>query len=282
MPSPNQRQTNNMNPIAISNIAWDIAIESQVIELLKCYQISQIDIAPSKYFSDFNKVTESEMSKVRESWNQQGFELVGMQALLFGTQGLNVFGDTVVQREMLEHLTVVCRIAKHLGITKLVFGSPKNRDIQGLTAEQVRSISYEFFNRLGDIAERVDCMVCLEPNPTCYGANFMTNSLETLDVVKWVNHSAIKMQLDLGAVSINQENIDEILGYASAYIGHIHISEPELDIIGTSQTPHDQYAAALAKYLPNRTTCIEMLPAKNMPVLEGIEQALQVVMREYV
>jgi hypothetical protein len=51
-----------------------------------------------------------------------------MQALLFGTTGLNVFGDNKSQEAMLEHLRAVCRIGAGLGATKLVFGSPKNRD----------------------------------------------------------------------------------------------------------------------------------------------------------
>ena len=41
-----------------------------------------------------------------------------------------------------------------------------------------------FFRRLGDIAQEHDVILCLEPNPICYQANFMTNSLETVEVVR--------------------------------------------------------------------------------------------------
>lgn len=270
-----------MKNIAISNIAWEANEDSKVINLLKQYQINKIDIAPSKYFSDFNTVTEKEVLRLKDYWINNGFELIGMQSLLFGTKGLNVFASNEVQTKMLGHLNNVCRIGRLLGANKLVFGSPKNRDVTGLTNEKVHSISKVFFHRLGDIAEKNECIICLEPNPVCYGANFMTNSLETLDVVKMVGHPAIKMQLDLGAITINQENIEEVLKSTSSYIGHIHISEPELDIIGSSQINHREYAKAISAYTPNQTLTIEMRSGNVESNLERIEQALKCVAENY-
>ncbi|MGQ0286876.1 sugar phosphate isomerase/epimerase family protein [Pasteurellaceae bacterium 22721_9_1] len=270
-----------MNNISISNIAWEVSEDSQVIDLLNQYQINKIDIAPSKYFSDFSSVSEEDILRIKDFWNKNGFELIGMQALLFGTKGLNIFASDEIQTKMLDHLNNVCRIGRLLGANKLVFGSPKNRDITGFSDEKVRSISKVFFNRLGDIAEKNQCIICLEPNPVCYGANFMTNSLETLDIVKMVEHPAIKMQLDLGAVTINQEDIEQVLKSTSSYIGHIHISEPELDIIGSSKINHREYAKAISAYIPNQVLTIEMRSNNVRSNLERIEQALKCVAESY-
>lgn len=270
-----------MKNIAISNIAWEVNEDTEVINLLKQYQINKIDIAPSKYFSDFNSVSEKDILHLKDYWNNNGFELIGMQALLFGTQGLNIFASDEIQTQMLNHLNNVCRIGRLLGANKLVFGSPKNRDITGLSNEKVRSMSKVFFNRLGDIADNNQCIVCLEPNPICYGANFMTNSLETLDIVKMVEHPAIKMQLDLGAITINQEDIEQVLKSSFSYVGHIHISEPELDIIGSSQINHREYAKAISAYIPDQILTIEMRSGNTQSNLKRIEQALKYVAENY-
>ncbi|MGM1231309.1 sugar phosphate isomerase/epimerase, partial [Escherichia coli] len=73
---------------------------------------------------------------VRQWWADQGIEITGMQALLFGTTGLNVFGDNKSQEALLEHMRAVCHIGAGLGAIRLVFGSPKNRDRSGLSDTQ--------------------------------------------------------------------------------------------------------------------------------------------------
>ena len=47
---------------------------------------------------------------------------------------------------MLEHLRAVCRIGAGLGATRLVFGSPKNRDRSGLSDAWHSSRRLAFFD----------------------------------------------------------------------------------------------------------------------------------------
>ncbi|MDO8812773.1 MAG: hypothetical protein Q7J38_12205, partial [Gallionella sp.] len=79
--------------IAISNIAWDVAEDEAVAVLLNKYGIDMIDVAPGKYFPDPRIAGSFEISRVREWWRMRGIALAGMQALLFGTTGLNLFGS---------------------------------------------------------------------------------------------------------------------------------------------------------------------------------------------
>ena len=193
--------------LAISNIAWDIAEDASVAELLVKFGVDAIDVAPGKYFPDPAGAKDEDIAKVRGWWAGHGIAISGMQSLLFGTTGLNVFGDGKSQEAMLEHLGAVCRIGAGLGATRLVFGSPKNRDRSGLSNAQVLEQAVSFFRRLGDIAREHGVIVCLEPNPTRYGANFMTTSAETAHVVAAVGHESIRMQFDTGALTINVKTI---------------------------------------------------------------------------
>lgn len=267
--------------LAISNIAWDVSEDVDITQLLKRYGVDAIDIAPGKYFPEPAKATDEEIARVKRWWAVRGIEITGMQALLFGTTGLNVFGSCEVQDAMLEHLTAVCRVGSGLGATRLVFGSPKNRDRTGLSDELVIEISIPFFQRLGDIAQSYGVMICLEPNPPCYGGNFMTISAETAEIVRRVAHPAIRIQLDTGALTINGENPATVLQNSTMLIGHIHASEPDLVPLGDGGTDHATVAASLRQRLPQHIVSIEMLATKNEPHLVSIERALKVAILNY-
>ncbi|MCK0512770.1 sugar phosphate isomerase/epimerase family protein [Aromatoleum buckelii] len=267
--------------LAISNIAWDVSENEDVVKLLNRFHIDAIDIAPGKYFPDPGKATEAEIVTVKRWWAERGIEITGMQALLFGRAGLNVFGAPEVKDALLEHLAAVCRIAAGLGASRLVFGSPKNRDRSGLSDEQALDEAVGFFQRLGDVALAQGVVMCLEPNPPCYGANFMTSSTETAHVVNSVGHGAIRMQLDTGALTINRESAEAVLADSAHLIGHVHASEPDLVPLGDCGTDHRLLHEALLRYVPHHVVSIEMVATKNEPHLASIERALSRAVKYY-
>ena len=260
--------------LAVSNIAWDIFEDNDVVKILKKYEVDAIDIAPGKYFHDPAKTSQSNIKKIKRWWSERGIEITGMQSLLFGTVGLNVFGSEEIKNDLLEKMAAICRIGSGLGATRLVFGSPKNRDRTGLSDEQTEAEAKIFFRRLGNIAAEQGVMICLEPNPICYGANFMTTSRETAHIVRVIDHTAIRMQLDTGALIINDESIEIVLADCAALIGHIHASEPNLVPLGDLGTDHAALHDTMARFVPNHLVSIEMLATKGESHLVSIERAL--------
>lgn len=267
--------------LAISNIAWDTAEDEVVAALLQRFAVDAIDVAPGKYFPEPDKATDEDIVRVKGWWAERGIEITGMQALLFGTTGLNVFGSTESQGALLTHLAAVCRIGAGLGATRVVFGSPKNRDRSGLNDQETLAIAIPFFRLLGDVAQAHGVTICLEPNPTCYGANFMTTNAETAKVVRLISHPAILMQFDTGALTINGENPLQVLHECADVIGHVHASDPDLLPLGDGGTAHGQMATALAQYLPDHVVTIEMVATTNEAHTVSIERALQVATQHY-
>lgn len=267
--------------LAISNIAWDVSEDEDIARLLRDHGVDAIDVAPGKYFPDPALASAADIAAVKVWWAGRGIEITGMQALLFGTAGLNVFGPAEAQEAMLRHLDAVCRIGAGLGATRLVFGSPRNRDRGSLSDAEVEVIADGFFQRLGDLAQTHGVVVCLEPNPPCYGANFMTTSAETAAVVIRVGHPAIRMQLDTGALAINGENPVWVVESCASLIGHVHASEPDLVPLGDGTAEHAKAAEALARALPEHPVSIEMLATQNEPHPAAIERALGVAIRHY-
>jgi len=267
--------------LAFSNIAWDTVEDVAIAVLLARFDVDAIDVAPGKYFPEPVKATDDDIARIKSWWSERGIEITGMQALLFGTAGLNVFGLPEAQEAMLQHLTAVCRIGAGLGAKRLVFGSPKNRDRTGLSDQEAMDVAVPFFRRLGDIAQSYGVVICLEPNPICYGANFMITSFETAQVVRQVAHPAIRMQLDTGALTINGEDPAAVLQDCGSLIGHIHASEPDLLPLGDGETDHGKVVEALKQYLPNYVVSIEMLATRNESSVISIERALTVAVRYY-
>ena len=265
--------------ISISNIAWDPTEDDAVVALLHKYQLDAIDIAPGKYFPQPAQATHEDIARVRTWWKERGIDIVGMQSLLFGTKGFNVFSDS--SQDMLNYLTQICRVAGELGSTQMVFGSPRNRDRSGLTDRECKEKAYGFFQELGDTAKRYGVTICLEPNPTFYGANFMTTCLETDEMVRFIDHPNIRMQFDTGALAINGEDPQEVLNRSHDVISHIHASERNLVPLGDGDTQHAQMAHAAKSYLPHHTVTIEMRASTHEPHLVAMERAIQIAQLHY-
>jgi len=267
--------------IAISNIAWDVSEDDAVAACLARHGIDAIDVAPTKYFADPAQAGADEIARVRGYWNNRGIEITGMQALMFGTQGLNLFGDEDVRQRMLAHLAAVCRVGAGLGATRLVFGSPKNRDRGSLSREAAETIAAAFFAKLGARASALGVTICLEPNPARYGANFLLTSAETARLVRRIDHPAIKMQLDSGAMTINGEDAERVIRENADIIGHIHASEPGLVVLGEGGCDHAVLARILGAALPRHIVSIEMQATRDEPHLAAIERALKAAIAAY-
>ena len=267
--------------LSISNIAWDPAEDAEIAALLRRYAVDAIDVAPSKYFSDVGAVSDAQINRVKRFWQDEGIEIVGMQSLLYGTSGLNLFGPMPVREAMLKHLAGVCHIAQGLGARHLVFGSPRNRDRLDLSDEAARIIAVDFFCALGDVAAHHGVQICLEPNPPRYGANFMIEIADTAEVVEAVSHPAILMQLDTGGLTIAGEDIWATMTRYGRLIGHVHASEPDLLPLGDGETEHQLIAEALRVHRPESVVCIEMLATREEPHLQSIERSLCTVIAAY-
>jgi sugar phosphate isomerase/epimerase len=267
--------------LSISNIAWAPEDDRSIAALLRDHRVDAVDLAPGKYFDDVLGATTAEVAHVRNTWENQGMEIVGMQALLFGTRDLNVFGSESVRARMLDYLQAVCRVGGGLGARHLVFGSPRQRDRSGLDDEAADAVAVEFFRRLGDLASGNGVAITLEPNPEAYGANFMTTSVETARVVRLVDHEAIRMQLDIGACAMNGEDVTDVVASAGDLVGHVHLSEPHLVPLGDGTSDHDHAAAALRDMLADRVACIEMLMTTDEPAQESVGRALDFALATY-
>lgn len=263
--------------LSFSNIAWTPDEEAEVAALLAEAGLRHVDIAPAKYFTDPALATAADVERVRRWWADRGFAIAGMQALLFGVHGLNLFTD---DGTMLTRLSRLCRLGADLGAGTLTFGSPKQRDRTGVDDTSAQRIAVDFFRRLGDEAGRAGVLMCLEPNPEIYGCNFMVRTDEAAAIVRDVNHPAIRLQLDVGAIAANHEDATRTVEAHADLVGHVHASDPGLVVLGDGNAPHAEVAAALRVWRPGSIVTVEMA-ASSEPHLQAVARALDVATAVY-
>ena len=262
-----------MPKISISNIAWSPEHNESVANMLNKLDVEFIDIAPSKCFKEPFKVTEEEILEYKKWWLNRGICFLGMQSLLYGTEGLNVFSNATIQSELLGHLKSVCRFASLMDIEKLVFGSPKNRDRTGLTNQDTEEIALNFFQKLGDIAHQYNVVICLEPNAAQYGANFLVTTEETYSFVRKLGHPNIAMQFDAGTFLLNKENI-ELVPKILGCVRHVHLSEPYLKKLCKTSFEAEKLYRVIGEAWKD-PVCIEMLSTNKDSELVEVEIAIR-------
>lgn len=268
-------------PLALTNLAWNPQDDAEVARLLHQHGVAAIDIAPTKYFADPLRAMPAEVRRVRQWWADQGIAISGMQSLLHGAQGLNLFGTPVVQQRMLDHLRAVCDIAAGLGASRLVFGSPANRDRSGLSDAQAQAMALDFFGRLGDVAAAAGVQIGIEAVATRYRSNFLIDTASTLAMVQTLAHPALAITLDTANLHLNAESIDAVLPAHAACIGPIHASEPDLVPLGDGGVPHETLGAAIRRHLPEALVCVEILLPRGESWQAAIARSLMLARRCY-
>lgn len=239
--------------LAVSCIAWAPADCARAYRLLRDRGITGLEIAPGLFLPGAREPTAAADAELRgavDSAAACGLQLVSMQSLLFGVEGAALFESEAERQRLEDGMARVAGLAARLAVPNLVFGSPGNRVIPpGMDQDTARTIWLPSFRRMGRAAEASGAHVALEPNPERYGTNFMTSLAETAEVVRAVDHPAVRLNLDLGALILTGEidGIESVLPDILPIVAHVHLSAPDLAPLDTCPEAVRRLVAALAE-----------------------------------
>ena len=259
--------------VTISNIAWQPENDAEMYAFLKESKCTGIEIAPTRIFpenpySDLGKVA----SFSNELKVNYGLKVVSMQSICFGRNEA-IFSSEEERNSLLNYIKQSIDFASVLGCNNLVFGSPKNRNINSNQEE----IAIEYFSEIGKYAAKKNTVFAFEPNPVIYGTNFINTTIQALDFVKACNVEGLKVNFDLGTVIYNDESL-AILEYNLKWINHIHISEPYLEEI-QKRSIHNELASILRNEKYENYISIEMKGGSELEKIKDIIQYTQDVFK---
>lgn len=243
--------------LAVSNIAWEPHEDDAVAEVLRREGVSGVEIAPTKWRARPFDASADEIAEYRRSWEDRGLRIVSLQSLLFGRSDLQLFGTHGVRAALADYLRRVIDFAAQLGAHALVFGSPKNRLRGALDLRDANEIAAVFFRDLGEHASAQRVAFCIEANPPEYGCDFVTTTAEAVDLCAMVDHPGIRVNADLGGMTLAGEDPRAAIRSARDFIAHVHASEPHLGELGAS-ADHSAAAAALGEIGYDGWVSVEM------------------------
>lgn len=220
--------------LAVSNIAWEPQERLAAYEIISRNAITGLEIAPGLFLAAADDPFEPDaatMQRARREIAEAGLELVSMQSLLFGVEGAALFEGPEARDRLTRGMSRAIALAGELEIGNLVFGSPQQRKVpEGMAMQAALAEAAEVFARMGDEAAAAGTRIAVEFNPAAYGTNFLTHAEQAIDFVRRVDHPAVTLNFDLGAIYMNDafDRIETLISAAIGQIGHVHVSEPFL------------------------------------------------------
>lgn len=250
--------------LAISNIGWEAPNDIYIYDLMKKYGYSGLEIAPTRIFPQhpYDNLTEAELWS-RKLKKEYGFTIPSMQSIWYGRQE-KLFG-TVEERERLVNYTKrAIHFSAAIGCKNIVFGCPRNRSIpEGVDAQ----IGVSFFKEMGDYAAKHDVVIGIEANPTIYNTNYINDTLSALSLIQKVESDGFKLNLDVGTMIANDEDISVLIGKVGL-IHHVHISEPELKPVKKREF-HKELKKVLSEGMYDGYVSIEMEKTDDLSLIEN-------------
>ncbi|MBB5336813.1 sugar phosphate isomerase/epimerase family protein [Pectinatus brassicae] len=239
--------------LSISNIAWSSEFDNEIYIFMQNNGFSGLEIAPTRIFPEkpYECLTEVEKfsGQIKEKY---GIEICSMQSIWYGRTE-HLFGSISERQMLIEYTKKAIEFAKVANCKNIVFGSPKNRIMQD--ASQYEQ-AVQFFAELGQYAERKHTCVAIEANPAIYGTNFINTTAEAFKLCRDVNSDGIGVNVDLGTIIENKENLQVIFDNIDL-VNHIHVSEPYLNIVQKREI-HTELSQLLFEKKYNKYISVEM------------------------
>lgn len=229
-----------------------------MLSVLKEEGIRSIEIAPLRTFGHPAQSTEQDVRSIAWKYAAAGVNLVSMQALLFGSDGLALFESEDSRSRMKEWLIAVGRVAGWCGVEPMVFGSPKNRLKGELSHAQATEIAIPFFREVGDACAAFGSCLVMEANPEAYGADFCTSLAQAAELVDAVGSPGFRLHVDAGGLALSGEDFVPVIRQTSRLIAHVHASQPHLADWSEPHAVHETLAQLLREIEYEGFVAIEM------------------------
>lgn len=265
--------------LSFSHIAWPPDHETAALDLLTELEISNIEVAPLRAFGDPLSATEKSVRQKADWYRERGFKIGSFQALLFGTNGLELFGSEDSVDRLKSTLIAIGKVAGWAGAGPLVFGSPKNRLRGSLSHDEATRKAAAFFREVGNAcAEAGSCLV-IEANPEAYGADFCTTLEQAAELVQATGSPGFGLHLDAGGLALSGEYFEAVLRQSIGMLRHVHASQPDLASFAQPHPVHSRIAAVLAEAQYAGSIAIEMRAQPDG--MESIRHAADVIRSIY-
>lgn len=244
-----------------------------------------VEIAPFTLADSVEDISASRRQEIRRTAQQEGVEIVGLHWLLAAPEGLYIdHPDAAIRQRTQEYLKELVHFCADLGGEVMIFGSPKQRNIQpgwdaGDTWQRMRE---SFLTVLPAAAER-GVYLCIEAL-SGEQANIITTAEQARAMVAEIDHPNFQTMVDVCSGSTEQIPVSQLLRDSAAHLMHVHVNDANKRGPGFGDTDFVDVLRTLKELDYQRYLSVEVfdfspdprtIAAKSLGYLKGILDALE-------
>jgi len=207
-----------------------------------------IEVAPFTLKNDPRKLSEKEAANLGKTARAAGLDLVGLHWLLVKPEGLHLTTDNdALRQETTEFACHLARLCAAMGGDVMVWGSPKQRDLNPDWAyDDAAKRAADALRQVAELAGELGVTIAMEPLGRAE-TNFLNTAEETVRLIEQVDHLACRLHLDVKAMSDEEKKIPQIIEESKDHLAHFHANDPNLRGPGFGEVQFEPIAAALQK-----------------------------------
>lgn len=187
---------------------------------------SGLELAPFTLAPLITDLSTARRDQIRQQAERNGMQIIGLHWLLAKTQGFMLTSpDASVRKQTGAYLADLARACRDFGGDILVLGSPQQRKISpGTTYEQAKDNFVDSICHALPELERSRVYLCLEPLAPSE-TDFMQTASEALDLIDRVDHSFVRLHLDVKAMSSEADPIPHVIRKYAPAMKHFHAND---------------------------------------------------------
>ena len=225
-----------------------------------------IEIAPFTVSASAFEITSARCRMIRQLADANGLDIVGLHWLLAGTKDLHLTSpDKAVRKRTSDYLRQLVTVCQMMGGTVMVFGSPKQRNLlPGVSIEQAHELAADCLSHVVPELIEHNVTLALEPLGPEEG-DFLQTADEALRLITAVNSPAVKLHLDVKAMSTESKSIPEIIFDCREALVHFHCNDPNRRGPGMGEVLYEPIIDALHKINYHNWLSVEVFDTSVAP-----------------
>lgn len=193
-----------------------------------------VEIAPFTLAEDVASLTPERRREIRRQAADAGLEICGLHWLLVSPPGLHIHSrDEAVRGRTVDYLRRLIAFAGDMGAPVMVFGSPRQRTLEGGDAAGARSRMADSFRAVLPDLHAHGVTLCQEALPEC---DFIRTMADAAALVSAVDDSAYALMLDMKSLSAEAEEPAVLAARYLPQVHHVHANDASGRAPGMGET----------------------------------------------
>ena len=225
-----------------------------------------VEIAPFTVAKSVADISAAQRKNIRESAERAAIGISGLHWVLVQAEGKYLtHPDAAIRANTAEYFVQLVDCAADLGGTRIIVGSPKQRNVmEGVTWEQAWEWATEVFRDAVKRAEDRGVVICFEPLAPSE-TNFVNTAEDGRRFAAQFNSRAMSIILDVKAMSSEAKPVPQVIRESAGKFEYFHANDVNLKGPGFGDVDFHPIAAVLREVGYNGIVSVEVFKFDEGP-----------------